>query len=592
MVAERLRALRERMSREGLDYYLVPSADAHQSEYVPACWQRRAFISGFTGSAGDALVGLEGAWLWTDSRYHLQAERQLDPEQFELMRSGRPGVPELADWLAEHARGGVVGVDPRTVSADRGRALERRLTESGAELRPLDDNLVDAIWPDRPPVPVEPVTALDARLAGRSVTEKLAQIREQLRARSCDALLVTTLDAIAWALNLRGRDVDYNPVFISYALVGADDAVLYAERGKLPEAAAAALGAAGVRVEPYQAFGRALRRLEGRVWIDPKRSSLWVARELQEAPATAVEAASPIELLKARKNPVEQAGMREAHVRDGVAVVRFLHWLEGAWRGGGLDELAASERLDAFRAEGERFRGLSFPTISGFGPNGAIVHYRVTRDTTLPIDDSSLYLVDSGAQYLDGTTDVTRTVHLGTPTREEREHYTRVLRGHLALRHTRFPKGTTGAQLDAFARRPLWDAGLDYGHGTGHGVGFYLNVHEGPQGISPRSSVALEPGMVVSNEPGLYLEGRHGVRIENLVLVIETKPADGPDGVPFYGFDDLTLVPYCRALIDAARLEPWEREAVDGYHARVFAALAERLPPSARGWLERATASL
>jgi len=551
--------LREEMSRAGVDLYLVPSSDPHQSEYVPLCWQRRLYVSGFTGSAGEVLIGQGEAWLWTDSRYWLQAEAQLDPATFELMRDGAPGIDSLSDWLTRHGAGRSLGFDPRVVSLKRSRKLARSVEASGGELKSLDANLVDAIWEDPPPPPLEPVSVLEETYAGESVESKLSRVRDELSATSSDALVVTELDAIAWLFNLRGRDVPFNPILVGYALVDRDAARLFVAPEKLDAKVRSHLADAGVRIEPYDGFGSALGEQGGQVCLDPDSASLWVFDRLADGRARVHEAPNPVMRLKALKNPVECDGMRAAHRRDAVAVVRFLHWLESAWQDGELNELSAAQHLDAFRREGGRFRDLSFPTISGFGPNGAIVHYAVTPDSARAIDDSALYLVDSGAQYLDGTTDITRTVHLGTPQRHERERYTAVLQGHLALRHTVFPEGTTGAQLDAIARRPLWGVGLDYGHGTGHGVGSYLNVHERPPVLSPKAPTdPIEPGMVVSNEPGVYLAGRHGIRIENLLLVIE---AEHGEERAFQAFEDLTLVPYCRRLIEPELLTQEEREA-------------------------------
>ncbi len=580
------------MTGNGVEFYLVPSSDAHQNEYVPACWQRRAFISGFTGSAGEVLIGREKAWLWTDSRYHLQAEHQLDGTLFELMRAGAPEVPSLDDWLAKHADGGRLGVDPRLLSWARARELRKRLEGADGRLVTLADNLVDAVWETAPPLPCEPAQVLSAEHAGATAADKLARIRERLAERSCDWLLLTTLDAIAWTLNLRGRDVAFNPLLISYAIVGRERASLFVDTRKIADLAREHLRGAQVDVAPYEDFAAAVGELSGRVWLDPKTASLWVAEQIDTERVKIVEDANPVDLFKARKNATEQAGMRASHVRDGAALVRFLHWLEGAW-GEGLDEHGAAERLEGFRREGEHFQGLSFPTISVFAGNGAIVHYGVSRETAARIDDSAPYLVDSGAQYLDGTTDVTRTIHLGVPTDEQRRHYTLVLKGHVALRHARFPKGTSGAQLDVLARHALWQEGLDYGHGTGHGVGHYLNVHEGPQSISPRGArVPLEPGMIVSNEPGFYLAERYGIRIENLVLVVEVASAEQTGGAPFYGFEDLTFVPYCRKLIDLSLLDAVEIAAIDSYHQQVFERLAEGLQQPARDWLGRETAPL
>lgn len=576
-----LEPLRARMRDAGVDFYLVPSSDDHGNEYVPDCWQRRRFISGFSGSAGDALVGLDEAWQWADSRYWLQAEKELDAGAFTLVRWGAPGEPTLEEWLERQPRGARVGVDPRVLSLEVARKLEAALARSGGSLVTLDANLVDAVRKSRPARPASAATLLDETYSGRSTADKLAALRAELAERGCAAHVLTATDAVAWTFNLRGRDVSYNPILLAYAVIERDRARLFIAPAQVADEVSAELESAGVEVAAYDALADALGRLGGRVWIDPSSASLWVSNAIA---TERLEAESPVSRMKACKNPTELAGMRAAHLRDGVALVRFLCWLEGAWASG-LDELTASQRLDALRAEGELFQEPSFPTISGFGPNGAVVHYRVTAGSALRIDDSALYLVDSGAQYLDGTTDVTRTVHLGAPREAECSHYTRVLRGHLALRHTRFPRSANGAQLDAIARRPLWEAGLDYGHTTGHGVGCYLNVHERPPGIGPRVSGGFEPGMVVSNEPGFYLAGEYGIRIENLVCVIE-------DGDGFLGFDDLTLAPYARRLIAKHDLSDWEIAAVDAYHLRVRERLAPRLDDETRAWLERETAPL
>ncbi len=573
--------LRARMRDEGVDHYLVPSSDDHANEYVPDCWQRRRFISGFSGSAGDALIGLEGAWQWADSRYWLQAENELDPAVFTLVREGASGEPKLEEWLERRTSGARVGVDPRLVSLEAARRFEACLARSGGALVPIDANLVDAVWDAQPPRPVSAAAPLAERYAGRSSAHKLSAIRAVLAERNCAAHVLTATDAVAWTFNLRGRDVSYNPILLAYAVIERDRARLFVAPEQVGEAEREFLHASGVELAAYDTLPSALGGLRGPVWIDPSSASLWLAKAIG---AEQFEAESPVPRMKACKNPVELSGMRAAHLRDGVALVRFLHWLEGAWRQG-LDELSAAARLDALRAEGKCFQDLSFPTISGFGPNGAVVHYRATRETALPVDDSALYLVDSGAHYLDGTTDVTRTIHLGDPREVERSHYTRVLRGHLALRHTRFPRTANGAQLDAIARKPLWEAGLDYGHTTGHGVGCYLNVHERPPGIGPRALDVFEPGMIVSNEPGLYLTGEYGIRIENLLCVIE-------EGGEFLAFDDLTLAPYCRKLLARHELSEQEIAAVDAYHARVREELSPQLDLDARRWLEHETAPL
>lgn len=588
--SERANALRAEMIRAGVDVYLVPSSDAHQSEYVPEAWQRRAWLSGFTGSMGDCAVAADGAWQWADSRYWLQAEAELDGEVWTTMKDGKRGVPSLTKWVGELPLGTVVGFDPRLVPLATYQKLVDAAALAGVRLEPLDDNLVDRVWADRPALPNAPIAVWPDVYAGRSLADKLADVREELAGAGAGAVVLTTFDAIAWQFNLRGADVDFNPIFISYAIVGRDDATLFIAPGKADDVVKAHLAAAGVALGAYDAFGDALTRLSGRVWVDEDHVSRWVVDRLEGAGCDVYAKMSPVMPLRAKKNAIEQDGMRAAHLRDAVAVCRFLHWLEGAWRDG-LDEIGASDQLERYRAEGERFKGLSFDTISGFGSNGAIVHYRATPATSKVIDDSTLYLVDSGGQYLDGTTDITRTVHLGEPTAAQREHYTRVLRGHLMLGRARFPRGTTGTQLDALARLALWEVGLNYGHGTGHGVGCYLSVHQGPHRVSPRpNAVGLEPGMVLSNEPGYYLDGAYGIRIENLCLVV---PAGvGTDEDPFYAFEDLTLVPHCRKLIAVELLDAGERAQVDAYHARVRAALIARVPAEVRPWLERETAPL
>ena len=589
---DRVRALRDEMAQHRVDYYVVPSADAHQSEYVPKAWQRRPWLSGFTGSVGDCVIGREGAWQWADSRYWLQAEAELDPAVWTLMRQGDAGVPNLAAWLGGLPAGSVVGFDPRLVGLAASRDMARQVEGAGARVLPIEDNLVDRVWSDRPSLPLDHAAPWPEAFSGQSVAAKLAALRAATGDAGADALVLTTLDAIAWTFNLRGTDVAFNPVVIAYGVVSRepDAATLFIDPRKLDASARAHLAAAGVTAAPYDAFAEHLDTLGGRVLVDEDHVSAWIVGRLEAAGADVIARRSPVMLMKARKNATEQDGMRAAHLRDAVAMVRFFAWLETAWRGGALDEIAASDRLEAFRAEGERFVGLSFDTISGFASNGAIVHYRASEATSKRIDDSTLYLLDSGAQYLDGTTDITRTVHLGSPTAAQREHYTRVLRGHLQLGRVRFPHGTTGTHLDALARTPLWEAGLNYGHGTGHGVGCYLSVHQGPHRISPHpNDVPLEPGMVVSNEPGLYLAGEYGIRVENLCLVV---PAPSASAQAFYAFEDLTLVPYCRALIAPELLSPVERDQVDAYHARVRAALTDRVPAEVRPWLERETAPL
>lgn len=590
---EKLRRLRTRLREEGLHAFLVPSSDPHQDEYVPPCWQRRAWLSGFDGSAGDLVVTRDGAALWTDGRYHLQAQAQLAGSGIELMRQGEPGVPGQGAWLAQQLKKGqVVGVDPRTLSPAAGDKLAGELGGAGLELRPLDPNPVDAVWEQRPALPAAPVSNLPVRFTGAGRATKLRRVRGAMAGEGCDALVMAALDGIAWLLNLRGEDIPFNPVFLAYFVVEPKAATLYVDDSRLPAGLRKQL-ASSVRLRPYTDVGEGLRRLAAqrkrrRVWLDQEGATMWLREQLDGADLHL--APGPVGRMKAAKNATELAGMRECHVRDGVAMVRFLSWLEGAVREGPLTEITAADELERLRAQGEHFRGLSFPTISGHAANGAVIHYKPEAATARRLEPKGLYLVDSGAQYLDGTTDITRTVLLGDrATRTQREHFTRVLRGHIALARASFPAGTSGKALDSFARGPLWEAGLDYRHGTGHGVGHHLNVHEGPQAIGPRDTgVALEPGNVLSNEPGYYRAGHYGIRIENLVEVVERAPNFSPDGGKWLGFEELTLCPLDMRLVEPKLLADAERQWLDRYHRRVRKELSPRLDAPARRWLARA----
>jgi Xaa-Pro aminopeptidase len=591
---EKLEALRARMAEHGLTAYLVPSTDAHQSEYVPEFWRRRAWLSGFTGSAGECLVLRDQAGLWTDGRYFLQAERELRGSGIRLFRMGNPGVPTLHEFLARTLnRDDVLGADPRTLSVAEAKRLEGALKNPGASLRLLEENLVDAIWTDRPAPPPGPLVAHPVRFAGETVASKLRRLRKEMAVKRAHAHVLTSLDAVAWLYNLRGSDVAYMPVFLAYALVTADDAQLFVPMEKVTPAVSRALGKL-VRVRPYEEFGAALGELAasgGRVWVDEGTCSRWLIDRLRGCDLLAE--ASPVALLKARKNETEIAGMRAAHVRDGVALVRFLSWLERELPKGGLTEISAADRLEAFRAEGENFRGLSFDTISGYAAHGAIIHYSVTAETDVPLRAEGIYLLDSGGQYADGTTDCTRTVLVGrAATREQKDRFTRVLRGHIALARARFPQGTSGIRLDTLARMALWEAGLDYNHGTGHGVGAYLGVHEGPQYIGTRAvTPPLEPGNILSNEPGFYVDGSYGLRIENLILVVEDKEFTRPER-RWLRFETLTLCPIDTRLVEARLLAAAERKWLDDYHRSVWKTLSPHLDAAEKAWLRRACAPL
>ena len=589
--AERLAAFRAELARRGLDGFVVPLSDEHQGEYVARRSQRLAWLTGFTGSAGMAIVLAERAALFVDGRYTLQAAAQVDGSFYER----RHISDEPADaWLREHlGADATLGYDPRLHGTQGRDRLAAPCKAVGARLAPCEDNPIDAVWAEQPPLPLGPIAPHPTRFSGTEAGEKRQTVAARLAEKGADAAVLSAPDSIAWLLNVRGADVANSPLPHSFAIVHSEgDVDWFVDRRKLLPEVAAHLGNA-VRVEAPDGLARVLDGLAeaGKaVLIDEAATPVGMVDRLTEGGARVVRGTDPCALPKACKNEVELAGIRSAHRRDGAALTRFLAWLAAA-PPGSVTELAAVARLAAMRAGGEHFRGPSFDTISGAGPNGAIVHYRVTAETNRTLEPGTLYLVDSGGQYLDGTTDVTRTVAIGRPEPEHRDRFTRVLRGHIALATARFPRGTTGAQLDTLARQFLWQAGLDYDHGTGHGVGHYLNVHEGPQRISrPGPGAALQPGMVVSNEPGYYKTGAYGIRIENLVAVIE------PDGAEngFLSFETLTLAPIDRALIDPAMLTADERAWLDAYHARVAETLAPLLADDSAtlAWLKAATAPL
>jgi Xaa-Pro aminopeptidase len=584
---ERLALLRRELRAQGLDGFIVPRADEHQGEYVPRRGQRLAWLTGFTGSAGLAVVLSGRAALFVDGRYTLQAGQQVDGQAFAV----RHLVEEPpAEWLGQVlAKGMVLGYDPWLHTPNEVERLRAAAASKGAVLRAVAANPVDRVWHDRPAAPLAPVVPHDQRFAGESAAAKRTRLGEALAEAGVAAAVLTLPESIAWLLNIRGGDVPHTPLPLSFAILHRDGSVLlFVDRRKLAPGLAGHLGDA-VTVLRLEELGPALDRLAaaGRVQVDPATAAAWIFDRLATAGADIHRAADPCLLPKACKNPVEIAGTRAAHRRDGAALSRFLAWLAREAPKGGLTEIAASDRLEAIRREGEYFRDLSFPTISGAGSNGAIVHYRAQPETEQHLAPDSLYLLDSGAQYLDGTTDVTRTVAIGTPSSEMRDRFTRVLKGHIALAQARFPKGTSGTQLDAFARSALWQAGLDYDHGTGHGVGSYLGVHEGPQRISKAvNSQSLLPGMIVSNEPGYYKAGAYGIRIENLVLVAPVAIGGERE---MLGFETLTLAPIDRTPIDPDLLDDAEIAWLDAYHARVRDELAPLVDPATARWLAEAT---
>lgn len=594
---DRLRALREQLRSDRLDGFVVPICDEHMSEYVGDYAQRLAWLTGFGGSAGTAVVLPEEAAIFVDGRYTLQVREQVDGRLWQYV--GVPGT-SVSAWLRDHAPGGArIGYDAWLHTRGWAQAAARALAEKGAELVAVDRNPLDLVWDGQPAPSDARMIVLEDQYAGRSSAEKRAEIAEWLAANGLDGAVISALDSVAWAFNIRGADVPRTPVVLSFAILNRDGtADLYVDPGKVDETVRAHLGNA-VRLHPRTAFAPALDGFRGkRLAVDPDRAVAAIFDRLTDGGAEVIALRDPTVLPRAIKNPVEQAGHRAAQKRDGAALTRFLHWLEAAAPAGGETELSAAARLEAFRNEGGRLRDLSFDTISAAGPNAASPHYRVDEASNRQIEPGSIYLVDSGGQYLDGTTDVTRTIWIGpgTPSGEMKDRFTRVLKGHIQLACAVFPEGTRGSQLDTLARMHLWQAGVDYAHGTGHGVGAFLSVHEGPQRIAKSSGgqagteEVLLPGMILSNEPGYYKPGHFGIRIENLVLVEEREIA-GAEG-RYFGFETLTFAPIDRALVDVALLTEAEIAWWNAYHARVRDVVGGQLEGAARDWLEAACAPL
>ncbi len=589
-VSDRIKAVRKEMKERGLDAWLVPSTDPHLSEYVPACWQRRAWVSGFDGSAGDVLITAKFAGLWTDGRYFLQAAAQLKGSGITLMKMGTAAVPAINEFLVgELKAGAVVGCDPQVLSASRAATLQDDLKSAGLKLKLSTTNLVDRVWADQPSLPREPLRVQSRRYSGETLARRLSRVRAEMKATGTDAHVLSALDTIMWVTNLRGRDVECNPVAISYLTIEKKQATLYVDPAQVTPAVQKHLGR-HVQLRPYREAGKGLKQLatrSDRIWVDAANTTRWVIDRLKGAEL--YSAMSCVTYMKSRKNGVEQDGMRAAHVRDGVAMVRFLRWLDESIGREKITEISAADQLERFRAEGDLFQGLSFGTISGYAAHGAIIHYSVDEQSDVELKTRGLYLVDSGAQYLDGTTDITRTVLLGkSATREQKDRFTRVLMGHIELGRARFPVGTRGLRLDTLARMYLWQAGLDYQHGTGHGVGAHLNVHEGPMAIGPRcSGEPLREGQVLSNEPGYYEDGAYGIRIENLLL-IQVDEKLSANGALWHRFEDLTLCPIDQRLIEPSLLTDAHREWLDAYHRRVQKTLSPLVGKEDRRWLRDA----
>lgn len=587
----RIKMLRAVMRELDLDAFIVPRADAHQGEYVSRSAERLPWLTGFTGSAGFAAIGRTAAALFVDGRYVVQAKAQVDTSVLEILQ-----VPaaKLSDWLTGRlAKGAAVGFDPWLHTVAEVERLKEALSAKALLLKPVGRNLVDQIWGKARPAP--PAGAIEPHpdhLAGMPAAEKIGRIQKTLLADGQDAAILTLPDSIAWLFNIRGTDVPHTPLVLCFAIVPATGKPeIFLAPGRIVGDAKAHLQKLAKIADPATLATRLaeLKAAGKRVRVDPDTAAWWFARRL--GPKVVARAADPVILPKARKNDVEIAGSRAAHVRDGAAMVRFLAWLDRQVTSGNVDEIAAARKLEEFRSETKKLREISFDTIAGSGPNGAIVHYRVTTATNRKLQPGELFLIDSGGQYQDGTTDITRTVAIGKPTSEMRERFTLVLKGHIAIATARFPKGTRGIDLDPLARRALWERGLDYDHGTGHGVGSYLSVHEGPASISRRGLATLEPGMILSNEPGYYKEGAYGIRIENLVLVTPAHMPPGGDR-EIMCFETLTLAPIDCRLVATDLLTDDERRWIDSYHARVRSVIGPELEKADRTWLDTQTAPL
>ena len=583
-IASRLASLRKAMQEQVLDAVIIPSTDPHASEYVPDYWKTRKWISGFNGSAGTAVITLDKAALWTDSRYFLQAGEQLSGTEFQLMKERLPETPSIADWLGSVLpEDSSVGIDEWVYSVADTEQLRSELKPYGHSLC-TDFTLPKGLWNNRPPLPDGPVCIQPLIYAGRSCKEKLSLLRDELRARNVEGLLVPVLDDIAWTLNIRCNDIHCNPVAVSYLLITQSDATLFIQSEKLTPEVIEYLLEEGVKTLSYKEIEHALRTYpHASIWIDSARTNYALWNCVRPDVDIYTGEASPIAKMKMIKNEAEIAGFRQAMLRDGIAMVKFLKWLEEAVPAGKETEMSIDRQLYAFRAEQPLFNGISFDTIAGYKEHGAIVHYEATPETDVPLKTEGLLLLDSGAQYQDGTTDITRTIALGTLTEEEKRDYTLVLKAHIGLSRAKFPKGTCGTQLDALAHAELWKEGLNYMHGTGHGVGSYLNVHEDPHQIRMNYvPTPLQPGMTVTDEPGLYKAGRHGIRTENTLLVTPYKETEFGE---FYQFEPLTLCPIDTTPLIPEMLTKEEMEWLNDYHQTVYERLAPHLDEEHRQWL-------
>jgi Xaa-Pro aminopeptidase len=590
IIQQRLTTFRDEMRKAGVAACIIPGTDPHASEYIADYWKEREWISGFNGSAGTAVVTLDQAGIWTDSRYFLQGAEQLNGTGFELMKMGLPETPGIVAWLAEVLKPGErIAINPQMFSLNAYAVLEKDLTMNGLQLIAMD--IPAKAWTARTPLPTEPFFVFSAKKAGQTATEKINAVRKEMQKAHADAFVLSALDDIAWLFNIRGRDVDYNPVVIAYALLTNNHCTLYIDEAKTTPETLTYLSSENVNVKAYDTIYSDLQSIsqQKKVLVDGAKlnQSLY---EAIPAGCQKINQMSPVFQLKSIKNEVELTGFREAMLKDGVALTRFFIWLEENLESGKLNEVNIATKLAAFREEQGDFFGESFGTIAGFGGHGAIVHYSATEATAATLTPDNLLLLDSGGQYFQGTTDITRTVALGIPTEQQKKDFTLVLKGHIGIDTAQFPVGTRGSQIDILARKAMWDLGINYGHGTGHGIGHFLNVHEGPQSIRMEENpVTLQPGMILSNEPGLYRANEYGIRIENLVVVFEKLKTEFGQ---FLGFEVLTLFPIDTTLIDKAMLSQQEINWVNNYHNEVYTKLAGRLSDTEKDWLRNKTKAI
>ncbi len=590
-IADRIFLLRTKMLSMGIDAYIIPGSDPHMSEYTAAHWKKREFISGFTGSAGTVVILAEEAGLWTDSRYFIQAENELIDSGIDLFRMGETETPDYPDWIAERLNpGSTLAFEGEVFSIEDARKLSKKFKAYGISIDP-NQTLLDDIWEGRPPIPEKPIILHETEHAGLSRVEKVEKIREEMRNQDASHYIITSLDEIAWTLNLRGSDVSYNPVFHAYLIISLDAVYLFVDTHKITATIGKQLAIDDISIHLYSDIFKWIKDMptDSGLMFDPVTTNAKIYSLIPHG-VIKIEKGSIVKTLKGIKNSVEQQGFRESMKKDGVAMVKFLHWIENEVPGGKVTEISAASQLKKFRAESDTFVGESFATISAFSDHGAICHYSVCEGSSITLNNDNFYLVDSGGQYYEGTTDITRTVHLGTPSDQQKIDYTMVLKGNIALDTTKFPEGTRGVHLDILARKALWSQGLNYGHGTGHGVGCFLNVHEGPQAIRPNDNgVALAEGMITSNEPGLYREGDYGIRIENLIL---TKKEITTEFGTFLGFETLTLCPIDTKPIEKSLLTHEEIDWLNNYHQKVYDQLSPLLNEELKNWLKEKTKAI